>query len=80
MDALSEVCREEIAMMRADSARDDEEKWRKLHEKIYHCLAARDLKKRYEGHYGTLRLGGPGPQGNRGERPERLKTGENMVG
>lgn len=44
MDALSEVCREEIAMMRADSARDDEEKWRKLHEKIYHCLAARDLK------------------------------------
>ena len=30
--------------MRADSARDDEEKWRKLHEKIYHCLAARDLK------------------------------------
>lgn len=44
MDALSEVCREEIAMMRADSARDDEEKWRKLHEKIYHCLVARDLK------------------------------------
>lgn len=44
MDAISEVCREEIAMVRADSARDEEEKWLKLHERIYQCLAAGDLK------------------------------------
>ena len=44
MDALAEVCREEIAMVRADSARDDEERWLSLHEKIYRCLIAGDLK------------------------------------
>lgn len=44
MDALSEVCREEIAVVRADSARDDEKKWLNLHEKIYQCLVEGDLK------------------------------------
>ena len=45
MQALSEVCREEILIVLEDAAEEYVEQWRRLHRKIYQCLMDGDKEK-----------------------------------